>query len=235
MLDCAARGISETAGMKIRACGVRGLVTATTMVLLSACVPTTTLPPVTPEASEPLPEAESLEAPETRPEAGGEVPELTLNLPQNLPQSSAEDCRCEISGERDLIFLERGYAALAGGEYIEAVQYFQRYQRLENSPASDWESGVAIAYVSLLPNSPFYDPEAARKALPKLDKLMKQSPQVDSTSRMLRESIDALLLLERQTSELEAGNETLREELAKREEALKRLRELTLGQRGPRQ
>jgi hypothetical protein len=30
--------------------------------------------------------------------------------------------------------------ALAAGEHIEAVQYFQRYQRLEKSPLAQWEA-----------------------------------------------------------------------------------------------
>ena len=38
--------------------------------------------------------------------------------------------------------------------------------------------------------------------------------------------------MDRRVSDLESDNATLREELEKREEALKRLRELTLGQRG---
>ncbi len=176
------------------------------------------------------PVAEAAGAGESAARSDDPVPELTLNL----PRERTPNCPCTDSGELDRTFLERGYDALAANQYIEAVQYFQRYQRMEVSAEAGWEAGVAVAYVSLMPSSPFFDPEAARKGLGKLDKLLKPGMQVHSTSLMMRESIDALLSLERQTRELEAANVSLREELEKREEALKRLRELTLGQRGAR-
>ena len=87
------------------------------------------------------------------------VPELTLNLPEQ-PQ----DCTCLAEEGVDYTFLDKGFKALVAGDHIEAVQYFQRYQRLESSPQSNWEAGIAIAYDSMLPASPFYDPAAARKS-----------------------------------------------------------------------
>jgi hypothetical protein len=41
--------------------------------------------------------------------------------------------------ELDRTFLERGMETLAGGDYIEAVQHFQRYRRLEQAPLAQWE------------------------------------------------------------------------------------------------
>ncbi len=78
------------------------------------------------------------------------VPRITLNLP------SQNQVECEHVESADYTFLEKGYRALARGDHVEAVRYFQRYQRLEESPVADWEAGIAIAYDSMLPQSPFY-------------------------------------------------------------------------------
>jgi hypothetical protein len=51
--------------------------------------------------------------------------ELTLNLP-----AGDASCACEAAPAEDRTFLERGVETLAEGEYVEAVQYFQRYRRL---------------------------------------------------------------------------------------------------------
>lgn len=182
-------------------------------------------------ASEPGP------APEEAPvEAAGEArqprsqPELTLNLPRK-----PENCPCPAEEPRDQTFLERGYSALSRGDYIGAVQHFQRYQRLEAAPEAQWEAGMAIAYVSMLPNSPFFEPEAARNSLERLDAELTTQMQVHETSLLMRDSLEAMTELDRHIAELESNNAILREDLKKREEALKRLRELTLGQRGARQ
>ena len=80
------------------------------------------------------------------------LPELNLTLP-------GESCSCVADEDlADYTFLERGFTALLEDEYIEAVQYFQRYQRLEKSKEAEWEAAVAIAYVSTLSKSPFYEP-----------------------------------------------------------------------------
>jgi tetratricopeptide (TPR) repeat protein len=202
----------------------RVAVLAACATLLAACTQT----PVEPPASEMQP----AKAPpvEERPP----VPELTLNLPERR----GADCQCPavpIEGSRDLTFLERGYTAMAVGDHIEAVQYFQRYQRLESSPEANWEAGVAIAYLSMLPTSPFFDPEAARKSWRRLRKDYQSGMQVHEQSLLMRDSLETFVALERHIDDLEANNATLREDLLKREEALKRLRELTLGQRGARQ
>lgn len=160
------------------------------------------------------------------------VPELNLNLPEER-----KDCRCvaETTEEpRDTTFLERGYSALARGDHIEAVKYFQRYQRLESSPEADWEAGIGIAYVSMLPDSPFFDPEAARKSWRSLSKQL-DGLKVHENSLLMRDALENFLVLDQHITGLEAENATLEQDLAKREEALKRLRELTLGQRGARQ
>ena len=155
-----------------------------------------------------------------------DVPELTLNLPQH------NGCTCEQPATADYTFLERGFAALAAGEHIEAVQHFQRYRRLEESPEAQWEAGIAIAFVSTLSHSPLYDPDAARKAFRKLRREDWKTMDLHQQSLLMRHSLEAFDVQERHVRDLESTNATLKEDLEKREEALKRLRELTLGQRG---
>ena len=154
------------------------------------------------------------------------VPELNLNLP------SPEQCVCVAEEQEDYTFLEKGYRELLDGEYVEAVQHFQRYQRLESSPRADLEAGIAIAYVSMLPRSPFYDPEAARRSFKELRKQNPKQLKVHETTRLMRQSLINLLILQDHVDDLESLNGTLREDLEKREDALKRLRKLTLGQKG---
>lgn len=159
-----------------------------------------------------------------------EAPELTLNLPQEQPP-----CRCEHEPTADYTFLERGFSALVAGDHIEAVKYFQSYQRLESSPLADWESGVAIAYDSMLRRSPFYDPGAARKSYRALLKTPIEDAQVHEKILMMRDALETFVEMDRKNADLEKDNAELHEELKKRKEALKRLRELTLGQKGSRQ
>ena len=156
------------------------------------------------------------------------VPELTLNLEE-------QSCNCEVAVDTpDYTFLERGFSELVAGDYIEAVQSFQRYQRLEKSAETDGESGIAIAYVSTLPNSPFYDPVEARKAAKILRKQKDdqnvKGKNVHEKSLFMRNALDAFLVMQRHVNTLEVTNATLRADLKKREQALKRLRELALGQ-----
>ena len=166
-------------------------------------------------------------APVQEPDPGhGEVPEITLNLPH-------ENCVC--TGEEefsDYTFLEKGYAALAGSDYEGAVQYFQRYQRLEKSPEAEWEVAMAITYISSLSDSPFYDAEAARQSWRELNKADWESMQLHQQSLLMRQSLETSMALEKKVTELKDSNAILRDDLEKREEAIKRLRELTLGQKG---
>jgi hypothetical protein len=154
------------------------------------------------------------------------VPELTLNLPDK-----PEECDCALADEADYTFLEKGFSALVAGEHIEAIQYFQRYKRLESSPQADWEADIAIAYDSMLPSSPFYDPASARRAYESLKEKQVQDAALHDKVLMMRDALETFVAMERKISKLETDNGILREDLAKREEAIKRLRELTLGQK----
>ncbi|WP_246139705.1 hypothetical protein [Parahaliea aestuarii] len=184
------------------------------------------------QACAPLPEQPADTVPPATEQA---APELTLNLPQ---QSAPAPCNCEVQEDvaaRDQTFLERGYDALSQGDHIEAVKYFQRYQRLESSPEAEWEAGIGIAFVSMVSSSPFLDPEASRKSWRRLNKELTPEMKVHPTSLIMRDALESFAMMDRHISELESNNSMLQEDLQKREEALKRLRELTLGQRGARQ
>lgn len=158
--------------------------------------------------------------------------EVELNL--NLPEPT--DCNCQPDeAVVDYTFLERGMQALARGEYIEAVQQFQRYQRLEKGDTARWEANLAIAYVSMLPRSPFYDGDAALLSFTQLQQNYREDMQLNDSIALLYEALDAFLQQAKHLDDLENSNAILREDLAKREQALKRLRELTLGQREARQ
>lgn len=159
------------------------------------------------------------------------VPELTLNLPGD------GGCNCVDQEQRDYTFLERGYSALALGEHIDAVEYFESYRRLEKTPEAAWEADMAIAFISMLPSSPFYDTRAARKSFVSLDAALTANPdmQVHNKAIIMREALEAMVIMDRHIADLENANATLKDDLEKREEALKRLRELTLGQRGARE
>ncbi len=155
------------------------------------------------------------------------IPELTLNLAE-------ENCSCELAEGLDYTFLEKGFSELVAGDHIEAVQSFQRYQRLEQSAEANWESGIAIAYVSTLPKSPFYDPVEAQKAFNILKTQKKEQgvkgKNLHERALFMRDALEAFLVMQRHMNDLQVANTTLAQDLKKREEALKRLRELALGQ-----
>jgi hypothetical protein len=152
------------------------------------------------------------------------APELTLNL----PDQSTNDCAQPPT--RDFTFLDKGYMALAAGDHVEAVQYFGRYQRVESSAAASWEAGIAITYDSMLPRSPSYDPGAARESYQALQGLQPEGEVLHPGALIMQEALSTLIATEAKVNALQADNARLSEELNKREEALKRLRELTLGQ-----
>ncbi|MFV8818176.1 hypothetical protein [Haliea sp. E17] len=156
------------------------------------------------------------------------TPDIQLNLDQG------PDCNCSQlpSSTADYTFLEKGMAALAAGNIVEGRQYFQRYQRLEDTPVARWESAVAQAYIDALAVNPERNLARARTALQSLDKQdwrgLNPHPQV----LLMRQALQNFLGDARRVDELQTENQALRADLAKREETIKRLRELTLGQKG---
>lgn len=153
-------------------------------------------------------------------------PELRLNLPE--PPS----IECVRDESADYTFLDKGFSALVAGDHIEAVRYFQSYQRLESSPRADWESGIAIAYDSMMPHSPFYSPQAAGKSYRSLATSQPKGVAVHEKVLLMRDALATFDALNRQLGVLQRDKASLAVDLAKREDALRRLRELTLGQKG---
>ncbi len=133
-------------------------------------------------------------------------------------------------GGKNISWLEQGFKALADGNHISAVQFFQRYSRVNNTLAADWEASIAIAYVSMLPGSPFYDMKAVRISYTQLSAWSIDDSSVNSQIVLMRDALEAFVSLHRELKDLERDNELLEATLAKRESALRRLRELTLGQ-----
>jgi TolA-binding protein len=185
--------------------------------LLQACV-------AAPATAPPEPVVDTVALEQELPEQGGDLPELELHLP---PPGK---CDCKVAPTADYTFFEKGYRALLDGEYEDAMQHFQRYQRLENSPRADLEAGIAIDYIRMLPRSSFYDPKAARESFKELRERNAKELGVHDYTRLMRQALLNLLELQDKISKLRADNAVLTEDLQKREEALKRLRDLTLNQ-----
>lgn len=157
------------------------------------------------------------------PEARAEAPDLSPNMPNDSVVPCADD-----SAPTSL--LERGFSALLLGRHVEANSLFQSYKKLEDSPVAAWEADIAIAYDSMLSESPFYDPVGARTAYRRLDFAPPEGRPVHEYSLMMRDALATFSVLLDSVANLERDNAALAADLAKREEAIKRLRELTLGQ-----
>jgi hypothetical protein len=153
-----------------------------------------------------------------------DVPELELNLPQQ------NTCDCTPAPTPDYTFLDKGYRFLLDGEYGDAMEYFLRYQRLESSPRAQLEAGIAITYVQMLPRTNFYNPIVARSSFRVLRKQNAKELKVHEYTRLMRQSLINMLKLQGSIDELSTSNTILQADLKKLEEALKRLRELTLSQ-----
>lgn len=149
------------------------------------------------------------------------VPKLTLNLPKS-------DCSCQ-QEQQGYTFLEKGFKALEAGEYLESLQYFQRYQRIEKTASADTEARIAIAYLSILPDSPIFDREAAGESYASLRRSADANLELHEKILLMRASLETFLEMQQQVRRLKQSNSNLRVELEKREDAIKRLRDLTLG------
>lgn len=188
------------------------LLTLAALTLLAGCVSS----PAQQEAPPPVSEPPRSQAPQ----------EIELNMPR------AQTCDCTGETALDYTFLEKGFSSLARGEYEDALEYFRRYRRLESSASADWEADVAIAFTYSLAESPLYDPDEARKAFRDLRQVDWKSMELHQQTLLMRQSLETFLQIERENRDLKNANRALQKDLEKREEALKRLRELTLGQTG---
>jgi hypothetical protein len=217
---------------------IRCLAVAGLAVLLQACVATPATkapvaaapaPAIAPPAAATAAPAQSAEQPAEQPaEPKAPVGELTLHLPE--PQSAS--CNCSDQPKETPSFLDKGFTALAARDYREAVNYFRRYQRLESSPGSDWEASIAVAYVKMIPESPYYNWRAARDSYLRLMREPPQGVTLHERIVLYKDTLAILIDLHTQINDLQSQSAALSEALEKREEALRRLRELTLGQKG---
>jgi tetratricopeptide (TPR) repeat protein len=155
------------------------------------------------------------------------VGELTLNL----PEQGADACNCGPQTAADRTFLEKGFSYLAVRDYREAVNYFRRHQRLESSPSADWEANIAVAYVKMIPESPYYNWRAARESYLRLMRAQPAQNELHEQIILMRDMLAILINLHVRINDLQSENAAVTENLEKREEALRRLRELTLGQK----
>lgn len=198
------------------------LLAASSLLVLQACV--AAVPATDQPAAQATVQTEvQATAPEQKPLA-----ELTLNL----PDQSAANCACTPATGVDRTFLDKGFSALAAGDHREAVNYFRRYQRLESSPAVDWEASIAIAYDKMLPDSPYYNWRAARESYLRLMREQPPGAPLHQQILLMRDALAIFSDLHVQINDLQKESDILTENLEKREEALRRLRELTLGQKG---
>ena len=154
----------------------------------------------TPTATEPAPDAKS---------DAVELPDHSLAAP---------DCNCDellvpVVEENNF---DRGVRALAARDYEQAKIYFERHRASGGSEAQR-EADVGIAFVTLMSETSLVSDEQG-------------SSGVDERAEVMILALAAVQTLEGRLEALNAINEALSKDLEKREEALKRLRELTLGQ-----
>ncbi|EED36631.1 hypothetical protein NOR51B_2583 [Luminiphilus syltensis NOR5-1B] len=145
-----------------------------------------------------------------------EATEITLNLPvPEVESAQPESCACREKGlEAAENYFDRGVRALAAGDYLQAEKYFNRH-RDEAISQTVREADVGLAFVALL-------------SATHSDALVAEG--LDQRAEVMMLALAAVQTLEGQIKALDTLNDVLAKDLKKREEALNRLRELTLGQ-----
>lgn len=153
-------------------------------------------------------------APETAPALTTPTP-AELNIPE--PEVDAS-CNCDDPAPAAVEnHFDRGVRALAARDYARARVYFERHGDMDEEQFQR-EAEVGIAFVSLLQASA--DDGRSENG----------ASGVDERAEMMILAMAAIEMLESQLATLAEQNEVLVADLEKREEALKRLRDLTLGQ-----
>lgn len=140
-------------------------------------------------------------------------PQVTLNLPE---PSTTERCDCDALAASRENYFDRGVRALAARDYDQARIYFERHRESGGSEVQR-EADVGIAFVTLMSDAVKPADDAG-------------SLGVDERAEVMILALAAVQTLEGRIEALNTLNEALSKDLEKREEALKRLRDLTLGQ-----
>lgn len=149
--------------------------------------------------------------PEPQPRPVVEVlPPQPLSIPTTVPA-----CDCDAISIRDSNDFDRGVRALAARNYEQARLFFERHRKSE-APEARREADVGMAFVTLLSDNTVVTEQT--------------DAEVDDRAAVMVLALAAVATLERRIDTLDALNEALSKDLRKREEALKRLRDLTLGQ-----
>jgi len=138
--------------------------------------------------------------------------EINLHLPIDEP----EDFSCECVAAPSENYFDRGVRALAARDYPQAKIYFEEH-RLSAGEGADREADVGLAFVALLSvevseSHPAYSASG-----------------IDERAEVMTLALAAVTVLEDRLKALTALNEALSTDLERREDALKRLRDLTLG------
>lgn len=155
----------------------------------------------------------AMPAPDPKPQAAVDTRDIQLNLPEPAAVPAACDCEPAVAVEEN--DFDRGIRALVARDYTQARVYFGRHRDSGDTGASR-EADVGLAFVALLDES--------------ADALPATAPGADERAEMMSLAMALVESLEGRVDALNAVNAMLEENLAKREEALKRLRDLTLGQ-----
>ena len=155
--------------------------------------------------------------PEPEPRPVVEVlPPQPLSLPE--PAAHVEPCNCQELAAQNVNDFDLGVRALASRDYRAAQVLFERHRRT-GTPEAQREADVGIAFVTLMTDAKLAQGEADT-----------HGSIVDERAAVMVLALAAVQTLERRIDTLDALNEVLSKDLRKREEALKRLRDLTLGQ-----
>ena len=151
------------------------------------------------------------------PESAAPEPEPEVSAAElNLPDPLAADCNCEAMVVVEENYFDRGVRALAARDYDQAATYFERHRDSAGSEAQR-EADVGIAFVTLMSEASIATADSAASG-------------VDERAEVMILALAAVQTLEGRLEALDALNKAVSEDLEKREEALKRLRDLTLGQ-----
>ncbi len=149
------------------------------------------------------------------------APALTAPSPAelNIPEPAVDaNCNCDDPAPALVEnHFDRGVRALAARDYVRARVYFERHRDTGEEQAQR-EAEVGMTFVSLLEDS-VGDGRSENGA-----------SGVDERAEVMSLALAAIDQLQAQITMLTQRNETLASDLEKREEALKRLRDLTLGQ-----
>lgn len=138
--------------------------------------------------------------------------QINLHLPIDEPDDFS--CQCVVAPSEN--YFDRGVRALAARDYPQAKIYFDEH-RVSDAEDAEREADIGLAFVALLSlevseNHPAYSASG-----------------IDERAEVMVLALAAVTVLEDRLKALTALNQALSTDLERREDALKRLRDLALG------